>query len=152
MCTFLKPADTMLSGYLDVNSRLHLQGNTVLHYAVSHCNFPIVNLIVDSGVADVNLQNKAGYTPIMLAALSEVSSDDDRAAIQQLLSKGNVNLAASQVWLALASEKYFCFEIIFRFVITFCGIMNNFMFSFWCKPLTYRSPVMNNEYQFWWIW
>ncbi|XP_067932575.1 KN motif and ankyrin repeat domain-containing protein 1-like isoform X2 [Watersipora subatra] len=71
-------------------------GNTVLHYAVSHCNFPIVSLIVETGVADVNLQNKAGYTPIMLAALSEVNTDSDRAVIQQLLSKGNVNLTASQ--------------------------------------------------------
>jgi len=71
-------------------------GNTALHYAVSHCNFPIVRLVVDSGVADVNLQNKAGYTPIMLAALAEVNSEDDRDAIRLLLSKGNVNLAASQ--------------------------------------------------------
>lgn len=69
----------------------------MLHYAVSHCNFPIVNLIIDSGVSDVNLQNNAGYTPIMLAALADVQSADDRKAIQSLLSKGNVNLAASQV-------------------------------------------------------
>lgn len=78
-------------------SDLLLQGNTVLHYAVSHCNFPIVRLIVNSGVADVNLQNKAGYTPIMLAALADVHSKDDRQTIRLLLSKGNVNLAASQV-------------------------------------------------------
>lgn len=57
-----------------------------------------MKLIVDSGVADVNLQNKAGYTPIMLAALADVQTEDDRIAIQLLLSRGNVNLAASQVW------------------------------------------------------
>lgn len=74
-----------------------LQGNTVLHYAVSHCNFAIVHLLIDSGVADVNLQNKAGYTPIMLAALAEVQSPEDKKTIELLLSKGNVNLAASQV-------------------------------------------------------
>lgn len=64
---------------------------------MSHCNFPIVSLIIDSGVADVNLQNKAGYTPIMLAALAEVESNEDRKAAKLLLSKGNVNQAASQV-------------------------------------------------------
>lgn len=74
-----------------------LQGNTALHYAVSHCNFPVVCLIVDSGIADVNLQNRAGYTPIMLAALAEVNSESDKNVIRLLLSKGNVNLAASQV-------------------------------------------------------
>ena len=58
-----------------------------------------MSLLVGSGVSDVNLQNNAGYTPIMLAALSEVNTADDRAAINHLLSKGNVNLAASQVWL-----------------------------------------------------
>lgn len=45
----------------------------------------------------MNLQNKAGYTPIMLAALAEAQTEEERKSIQLLLSKGNVNLAASQV-------------------------------------------------------
>lgn len=40
----------------------------------------------------------------MLAALAEVQSDSDRDAISLLLSKGNVNLAASQVCIELGCE------------------------------------------------
>ena len=49
-----------------------LQGNTALHYAVSHCKMDVVNLLLDTGSIDVNKQNKAGYTAVMLAALTQV--------------------------------------------------------------------------------
>lgn len=41
-------------------------------------------------------QNKAGYTAIMLAALSTVKEEDDMAVVRKLFSKGNVNAKASQ--------------------------------------------------------
>lgn len=45
----------------------------------------------------MNQQNKAGYTPIMLAALAAVESPDDMKVVEQLFTKGDVNAKASQV-------------------------------------------------------
>ncbi|KAM8822279.1 KN motif and ankyrin repeat domain-containing protein 2-like [Synchiropus picturatus] len=66
-------------------------GNTALHYSVSHSNFGVVGLLLDTNVCRVDEQNKAGYTAIMLAALSTVKEDDDMAVVRKLFSKGNVN-------------------------------------------------------------
>lgn len=41
-------------------------------------------------------QNKAGYTAIMLAALSTVKEEEDMAVVKKLFSQGNVNAKASQ--------------------------------------------------------
>lgn len=41
-------------------------------------------------------QNKAGYTAIMLAALSTVKEEGDMAVVKKLFSQGNVNAKASQ--------------------------------------------------------
>lgn len=42
-------------------------------------------------------QNKAGYTAIMLAALSSVKEEEeDMAVVQKLFTQGNVNAKASQ--------------------------------------------------------
>lgn len=42
--------------------------------------------------------NKAGYTAIMLAALSTVKEEEeDMAVVKKLFSQGNVNAKASQV-------------------------------------------------------
>ncbi|KAM4629149.1 KN motif and ankyrin repeat domain-containing protein 3 isoform 1-T2 [Polymixia lowei] len=71
-------------------------GNTALHYSVSHSNFSVVGLLLDTGVCCVNKQNKAGYTAIMLAALSAVKEEDDMAVVKKLFSQGNVNAKASQ--------------------------------------------------------
>ncbi|KAM8822282.1 LOW QUALITY PROTEIN: uncharacterized protein ACB058_021515 [Synchiropus picturatus] len=71
-------------------------GNTALHYSVSHSNFGVVGLLLDTNVCRVDEQNKAGYTAIMLAALSTVKEDDDMAVVRKLFSKGNVNAKASQ--------------------------------------------------------
>lgn len=49
-----------------------------------------------AGVCHVDQQNKAGYTAIMLAALSTVKEEDDMAVVKKLFSKGNVNAKASQ--------------------------------------------------------
>lgn len=41
--------------------------------------------------------NKAGYTPVMLAALTAADSPDDLEVAQQLLKLGNVNACSRQV-------------------------------------------------------
>ncbi|KAK6492554.1 KN motif and ankyrin repeat domain-containing protein 1-like isoform X1 [Huso huso] len=71
-------------------------GNTALHYSVSHSNFDIVRLLLDADVCNVNQQNKAGYTPIMLAALAAVEAEKDMRIVEELFSKGDVNAKASQ--------------------------------------------------------
>uniref|UniRef100_A0A8C6TSI8 KN motif and ankyrin repeat domains 3 n=1 Tax=Neogobius melanostomus TaxID=47308 RepID=A0A8C6TSI8_9GOBI len=71
-------------------------GNTALHYSVSHSNFSVVGLLLDTGLCSADNQNKAGYTAIMLAALSTVKEEDDMAVVKKLFSRGNVNAKASQ--------------------------------------------------------
>lgn len=45
----------------------------------------------------MNQQNKAGYTPIMLAALAAVETPEDMRVVEELFTKGDVNAKASQV-------------------------------------------------------
>ncbi|XP_030879175.1 KN motif and ankyrin repeat domain-containing protein 2-like [Leptonychotes weddellii] len=71
-------------------------GNTALHYSVSHANFPVVRQLLDSGVCQVDKQNRAGYSPIMLTALATLKTQDDIETILQLFRLGNVNAKASQ--------------------------------------------------------
>ncbi|XP_053358655.1 KN motif and ankyrin repeat domain-containing protein 2-like [Clarias gariepinus] len=72
-------------------------GNTALHYSVSHSKFSIVKLLLDTGVCDVDLKNKTGYTAIMLASLQSVDTDTDIKVVQQLMELGDVNARAGQV-------------------------------------------------------
>ncbi|XP_066563975.1 KN motif and ankyrin repeat domain-containing protein 2 [Amia ocellicauda] len=71
-------------------------GNTALHYTVSHSNFPVVRLLLDTGLCNADKQNKAGYTAIMLTALAAFHSDSDLDTVTQLLRTGDVNAKASQ--------------------------------------------------------
>ncbi|KAG7265863.1 hypothetical protein CRUP_016126 [Coryphaenoides rupestris] len=71
-------------------------GNTALHYTVSHSNFPVVQLLLDTGLCSADRQNKAGYTPIMLTSLAACRSDGELSAVLQLLRSGDVNAKASQ--------------------------------------------------------
>ncbi|NWI37700.1 KANK3 protein, partial [Picathartes gymnocephalus] len=71
-------------------------GNTALHYSVSHSNFHIVRLLLDTGICNVDHQNKAGYTALMLAALAAVEHEEDMNVVRRLFSMGNVNAKASQ--------------------------------------------------------
>lgn len=48
-------------------------------------------------VCNVDQQNKAGYTPIMLAALAAVETKVDMGVVEELFRKGDVNAKASQV-------------------------------------------------------
>ncbi|XP_072803835.1 KN motif and ankyrin repeat domain-containing protein 2 isoform X1 [Vicugna pacos] len=71
-------------------------GNTALHYSVSHANFPVVRQLLDSGVCQVDKQNRAGYSPIMLTALATLKTPDDLETVLQLFRLGDVNAKASQ--------------------------------------------------------
>ncbi|CDQ97376.1 unnamed protein product [Oncorhynchus mykiss] len=105
-----KAADTvMVRAYMDTFSSVSPQllkfvvnmsdgnGNTALHYTVSHSNFPVVKLLLDTGLCNADKQNKAGYTAIMLTALAAFHSDSDLHTVLQLLRTGDVNAKASQV-------------------------------------------------------
>ncbi|XP_062868234.1 KN motif and ankyrin repeat domain-containing protein 2 isoform X2 [Trichomycterus rosablanca] len=71
-------------------------GNTALHYTVSHSNFPVVKLLLNTGLCNADKQNKAGYTAIMLTALAAFHTENDLQTVLQLLRAGDVNAKASQ--------------------------------------------------------
>lgn len=72
------------------------KGNTAVHYAVSQSNFTVVRQLLDTGLCDVNRQNKAGFTPLMLTALAAFHSNEDIETVTQMLRLGDVNCRASQ--------------------------------------------------------
>uniref|UniRef100_A0A8C3UW16 KN motif and ankyrin repeat domains 3 n=1 Tax=Catharus ustulatus TaxID=91951 RepID=A0A8C3UW16_CATUS len=47
-------------------------------------------------ICNVDHQNKAGYTALMLAALAAVEQEEDMNVVRRLFSMGNVNAKASQ--------------------------------------------------------
>uniref|UniRef100_A0A0F7Z6V1 KN motif and ankyrin repeat domain-containing protein 4 n=1 Tax=Crotalus adamanteus TaxID=8729 RepID=A0A0F7Z6V1_CROAD len=71
-------------------------GNTALHYSVSHSNFWIVKLLLETGVCDVDYQNKAGYTAVMITPLASAETEEEMEVVKKLLQEGNVNIRASQ--------------------------------------------------------
>ncbi|KGL84071.1 KN motif and ankyrin repeat domain-containing protein 4, partial [Tinamus guttatus] len=71
-------------------------GNTALHYSVSHSNFPVAKLLLDTGVCDVDRPNKAGYTALMITPLASAESRQDMEVVTKLLRAGDVNVRASQ--------------------------------------------------------
>ncbi|XP_074524098.1 uncharacterized protein kank4 [Halichoeres trimaculatus] len=71
-------------------------GNMALHYSVSHSNFPVVKLLLDTGLCETDNVNKAGYTPVMLAALTAAETPDDLEVAQQLLKLGDINACSRQ--------------------------------------------------------
>eukprot|EP00096_Caligus_rogercresseyi_P014766 TRINITY_DN7254_c0_g1_i1.p1 TRINITY_DN7254_c0_g1~~TRINITY_DN7254_c0_g1_i1.p1 ORF type:complete len:831 (+),score=302.70 TRINITY_DN7254_c0_g1_i1:125-2494(+) len=73
-----------------------VNGNTALHYSVSHGNFDVVSILLDSTVANPNILNKAGYTCIMLISLAQILSPGHRAIVERLFTSGDVNVRASQ--------------------------------------------------------
>ncbi|KAI5615493.1 KN motif and ankyrin repeat domain-containing protein 1 isoform X1, partial [Silurus asotus] len=91
MCRHVSPA--VLSYVANMADR---NGNSALHYSVSHSNFRVVQKLLDAGVCNANQQNKAGYTPIMLAALASVESKEDMNVVGALFRKGDVNSKAIQ--------------------------------------------------------
>ncbi|XP_031993103.1 KN motif and ankyrin repeat domain-containing protein 4 isoform X1 [Hylobates moloch] len=71
-------------------------GNTALHYSVSHSNFSIAKLLLETGVCNVDHQNKAGYTAVMITPLASAETNEDMAVVWKLLREGNVNIQATQ--------------------------------------------------------
>ncbi|XP_074953495.1 KN motif and ankyrin repeat domain-containing protein 4 isoform X1 [Phalacrocorax aristotelis] len=71
-------------------------GNTALHYSVSHSNFPIAKLLLDTGLCRLDLQNRAGYTAVMLTPLAAAETGEDMDVVMKLLKEGDVNLRAAQ--------------------------------------------------------
>uniref|UniRef100_A0A3Q1FQR7 KN motif and ankyrin repeat domain-containing protein 4-like n=1 Tax=Acanthochromis polyacanthus TaxID=80966 RepID=A0A3Q1FQR7_9TELE len=71
-------------------------GNTVLHYSVSHCNYSIVSLLLETGVSDMNLQNNAGYTAVMLASLTAPDGPAGMEVVRKLMELGNINIRSNQ--------------------------------------------------------
>ncbi|XP_042664079.1 KN motif and ankyrin repeat domain-containing protein 4 isoform X2 [Tyto alba] len=71
-------------------------GNTALHYSVSHSNFSIAKLLLDTGVCRLDLQNRAGYTAVMLTPLAAAETGEDMEVVMKLLKEGDVNLRAAQ--------------------------------------------------------
>ncbi|NWV64149.1 KANK4 protein, partial [Malurus elegans] len=71
-------------------------GNTALHYSVSHSNFPVAKLLLDTGVCCLDLQNRAGYTAVMLTPLAAPETRQDMEVVMRLLREGDVNLRAAQ--------------------------------------------------------
>ncbi|CAG9759950.1 unnamed protein product [Ceutorhynchus assimilis] len=71
-------------------------GNTAMHYAVSHGNFDVVSILLDSKVCDINKPNKAGYTSVMLVSLAAVMSQTHANVVRRLFQLADVNIRASQ--------------------------------------------------------
>nr|CAH8873676.1 unnamed protein product [Trichobilharzia regenti] len=68
------------------------RGNTALHYAISQANWPIVyTLMNNSTKTDVNKFNRAGYTPLMMAAMW--ISKNGRTALEIAIAKQNYLIA-----------------------------------------------------------
>ncbi|MCP9262104.1 KN motif and ankyrin repeat domain-containing protein 2 [Dirofilaria immitis] len=70
--------------------------NTALHYAISHGNFDVVSVLLDSRVCNLDRANKAGYTAVMLASLCDAFDEVEAAVIHRLFQLGDVNAQAVQ--------------------------------------------------------
>ncbi|EFO19686.2 VAB-19 protein [Loa loa] len=70
--------------------------NTALHYAISHGNFDVVSVLLDSRVCNLDRANKAGYTAVMLASLCDATDEVEAAVIHRLFQLGDVNAQAVQ--------------------------------------------------------
>ena len=73
-----------------------VNGNTALHYSVSHGNFDVVSILLDSKVANPNIMNKAGYTCTMLISLAQIQNDTHRSVVSRLFGISDVNVRATQ--------------------------------------------------------
>merc|ERR550525_1611143 len=94
---YLEAIEGMSRELLDqVVNLADVNGNTALHYSVSHGNFDVVSILLDSKVANANILNKAGYTCSMLISLAVISNDSHRAVVKKLFSISDLNLRASQ--------------------------------------------------------
>ena len=68
-----------------------------MHYAVSHGNFDVVSVLLDSKVCNVNQMNNAGYTCVMLVSLAKLKSAAHRTVVERLFQMADVNIRAKKV-------------------------------------------------------
>ncbi|XP_032585442.1 KN motif and ankyrin repeat domain-containing protein 1 isoform X2 [Drosophila mojavensis] len=71
-------------------------GNTAMHYAVSHGNFDVVSILLDSKVCNVNQMNNAGYTCVMLVSLAKLKQAAHRTVVERLFQMADVNIRAKK--------------------------------------------------------
>ncbi|XP_030377825.1 KN motif and ankyrin repeat domain-containing protein 2 isoform X2 [Scaptodrosophila lebanonensis] len=71
-------------------------GNTAMHYAVSHGNFDVVSILLDSKVCNVNQMNNAGYTCVMLVSLAKLKQPAHRTVVERLFQMADVNIRAKK--------------------------------------------------------
>lgn len=71
------------------------QGATCLHLAVGHGALSVIQLILDSGYAEPDRLNTAGYSAVMIAAMSPLITTDALTILNRLFSMGNVNLRST---------------------------------------------------------
>ncbi|KAI8123729.1 KN motif and ankyrin repeat domain-containing protein 1 [Lucilia cuprina] len=71
-------------------------GNTAMHYAVSHGNFDVVSILLDSKVCNVNQMNNAGYTSVMLVSLAKLKNAEHRTVVERLFQMADVNIRAKK--------------------------------------------------------
>lgn len=55
------------------------------------------------GVCDVNLQNNAGYTAVMLASLTAPDGPGGMEVVRKLMELGNIHIRSKQVTQALSA-------------------------------------------------
>ncbi|XP_075219769.1 KN motif and ankyrin repeat domain-containing protein 2 kank isoform X2 [Lycorma delicatula] len=73
-----------------------VSGNTAMHYALSHGNFDVVSILLDSKVCNINQANAAGYTCVMLVSLAHVTCKTHRQVVRRLFQLADVNIRAKQ--------------------------------------------------------
>lgn len=71
-------------------------GNTAMHYAVSHGNFDVVSILLDSKVTSINQTNNAGYTCVMLVSLAKLLVPEHQTVVQRLFKLADVNIRATK--------------------------------------------------------
>lgn len=75
--------DVELVKLLLSESGVTLDDAFALHYAAAYCDSKVVVEVLDMGLANANLQNERGYTPLHIAAMRR-----EPAVIVSLLTKG----------------------------------------------------------------
>ncbi|KAL3289566.1 hypothetical protein HHI36_022982 [Cryptolaemus montrouzieri] len=94
---YLDAFEDMSSMLLDyIVNMTDTSGNTAMHYAVSHGNFDVVSILLDSKVCDINKPNNAGYTSVMLVSLADIRSPTHANVVRRLFQMADVNIRAKQ--------------------------------------------------------
>jgi hypothetical protein len=62
-------------------------------------------MLLDTKVCDVCLQNNAGYTAVMMAAVIDITNDDQRQVVRRLFREsGNVNVKTTAVCILIGFQ------------------------------------------------